>query len=74
MAEPESAPRSTPTEYLALERAAATKSEYLDGEIFAIPLRRGVSRSFVRNRYIVSGRPMIAPLNRARDLQGRGKP
>ena len=28
--------RYTPVEYLALERAAQTRSEYLDGEIFAM--------------------------------------
>lgn len=36
MAQPESTLRYTPAEYLALERAAETKSEYLDGEIFAM--------------------------------------
>ncbi len=29
-------PRITPEEYLALERAAATKSEYFDGDVFAM--------------------------------------
>ncbi len=36
MAQPEPAPRYTPAQYLALERAAETKSEYLGGEIFAM--------------------------------------
>jgi Uma2 family endonuclease len=36
MARPDSTPRYTPAEYLALERAAETKSEYLDGQIFAL--------------------------------------
>ncbi len=36
MAQPDPAPRYTPEAYLILERAAATKSEYLDGEIFAM--------------------------------------
>src|SRR5499425_3734224 len=35
----------TPQEYLELERKAETKSEYLDGEIFAMA---GVSRDHVR--------------------------
>ncbi len=34
MAQPQ--PRYTPAEYLALERGAATKSEYFDGQIFAM--------------------------------------
>lgn len=36
MAQPKPVSRYTPAEYLALERAAETKSEYLDGEIFAM--------------------------------------
>ncbi len=36
MAQPKPVPRYTPAEYLAQERAAETKSEYLDGEIFAM--------------------------------------
>ncbi len=36
MAQPDPAPRYTAAEYLILERAAATKSEFLDGEIFAM--------------------------------------
>lgn len=36
MAQPEPEHRYTPAEYLALERAAETKSEYLDGQIFAM--------------------------------------
>lgn len=29
-------PRMTPAEYLALERQAETRSEFLDGEVFAM--------------------------------------
>jgi Uma2 family endonuclease len=36
MAQPKATSRDTPAEYLALERAAETKSDYLDGEIFAM--------------------------------------
>ncbi|MCP4655026.1 MAG: Uma2 family endonuclease, partial [bacterium] len=36
MAQPQPQPRYTPAGYLALEREAPTKSEYLDGQIFAM--------------------------------------
>ena len=49
MAQPEPTPRYTPAQYLALERAAETKSEYLNGEIFAMA---GASR---RHNLITGG-------------------
>ena len=48
MAQPE--PRLTPAEYLTLERAAETKSEYFDGRIFAMA---GASRRHLWH-YLVS--------------------
>jgi Uma2 family endonuclease len=38
----------TPEEYLAIERAAETKSEYFDGEMFAMSGARPKSQSSCR--------------------------
>ncbi len=61
-------PRSTPEEYLALERESPTKSEYVNGRIYAMG---GASRRhnlisgniFARLRTQLSGRPCEAYVN-----------
>ncbi len=62
MAQPE--PRYTPAEYLALERDAATKSEYLDGEVVAMA---GASRK----DNLITGNVLAAlhPQLRGRDCE-----
>jgi Uma2 family endonuclease len=45
-------PRFTPEEYLALERQAEYKSEYIGGEIFAMA---GASRAHNRSTFNVAG-------------------
>ena len=57
----QSRPRVTPAEYLAADRAALRKSEYLDGEVFAMG---GVSE---RHNLIVAN--VVAGLHR--QLKGR---
>jgi len=53
-------PRYTPEQYLAMERAAETKHEYFDGEIFAMS---GASRSHV----LIAGNLAAALLGQLRD-------
>jgi len=49
MANVQTQPIYTPEEYLALERGAATKSEYVDGEIFAMAGESRVHMTIVLN-------------------------
>ena len=53
-------PRYTPEQYLAMERAAETRHEYFDGEIFAMS---GASRSHV----LIAGNLAAALLGQLRD-------
>jgi len=59
--------RLTPDEYLAIERAADHKSEYVSGEMFAMA---GATTEHVQISFNVSG--ALWPLLRGRDCQGLG--
>jgi Uma2 family endonuclease len=59
--------RFTPAEYLRMERAAQEKSEYYDGEIFAMP---GALRS--HNVICVNAGSMLLSLLRKRGCQPYG--